>query len=786
MRKIIITRGAAGSGKSTAIAKLGLSDYCLSSDAVRLLHSSPAMTSTGKMGIPQDNSHRVWEMVNAFLDEKTNRGEFIVLDSTHVKRADFMRVYNFAKRRRYEVACLDFSHIPLDTLHAQNMNRSEYKQVPDHVVEQMYNALTWDPPQDVKMFSWNEPSVQNEVLKWMEEKVHDLSDFNDIIHVGDIQGCFTPLAEKGGLFEQGLRDDAFYIFVGDLLDRGPQNGEVLQWALEELVPRDNVVIIWGNHEDHLVRWAYGEEGRSDEFLKRTLPQVEAKGIKPEDVRPLVGKLQECFFYVYDDKSVMVTHGGLSTIPQYPVFISSHQYSHGTGYWKDPVDSQFENQAPEGWYQVHGHRNHGNVKLTKDRRSFNLEDSVEFGGCLRALRLNEDGFHPIQIRNPNYVPLRNRQNTRYVLPSWIKNDDEKGIYIEPSAWQQMKNHQILGKKALRFKENELFPHITSVNFSRHVFYKSAWDDVAVRARGLFVNAYTLEVAARSYEKFFNIGEREETQAHALRDSMAYPVNVYIKENGYLGILGYDSKTDNLIFASKSTTDGFFAENFERIAKNTLGESILEGIKRYLRDAECSFVFEVIDPRNDPHIIEYREEGVVLLDVFRRSLNTEKLNYQDLKKVAKTFGLKPKEYKLTINTPEQFEGWLKHVEKPDYKDNAGHLEGFVLEDSKAFQTKIKLFYYAYWKTMRSVKDKVRSAMEKGEPLSSIQPDLNHAYRGRFWQQPDAIPFLEFCKEQTPEFLEQDIISLKREFDEWEARMKLEETNDVNDSHAEMRVK
>jgi tRNA splicing ligase len=43
----------------------------------------------------------------------------------------------------------------------------------------------------------------------------------------------------------------------------------------------------------------------------------------------------------------------------------------------------------------------------------------------------------------------------------------------------------------------------------------------------------EVAARSYDKFFNLDEVPMTEFESLKETFKYPLVAYIKENGYLG-------------------------------------------------------------------------------------------------------------------------------------------------------------------------------------------------------------------------------------------------------------
>ena len=53
MRTLILMRGAPGCGKSTWIRKMGLEDYALSADKIRLMHCAPLLESDGTLSISQ-------------------------------------------------------------------------------------------------------------------------------------------------------------------------------------------------------------------------------------------------------------------------------------------------------------------------------------------------------------------------------------------------------------------------------------------------------------------------------------------------------------------------------------------------------------------------------------------------------------------------------------------------------------------------------------------------------------------------------------------------------------
>lgn len=48
-------------------------------------------------------------------------------------------------------------------------------------------------------------------------------------------------------------------------------------------------------------------------------------------------------------------------------------------------------------------------------------------------------------------------------------------------------------------------VISYNFSRKAFERRIWNDVTVKARGLFIDSLTDDVVARGYKKFWNYNE-----------------------------------------------------------------------------------------------------------------------------------------------------------------------------------------------------------------------------------------------------------------------------------------
>lgn len=722
MRKLILTRGAPGSGKSTVLRQAGLGPFTLSMDAIRLLHSAPILNIEGNMAVDQSKNPLVAEQFMKLIRARMERGELVAADNTMPLQRDFDAFAALARELRYDIAVVDLSTMPLEEAHRRNQLRHAHEQVPAKAVDRIHGQANQTAVdfQGATVFHWDaNETLAQQLTQWLEVPLLDLSAFKKVVHIGDLQGCFEVLTGPSGPLSKGFEDDVAYVFVGDFIDRGVENGRLVKWLAEHAVPRNNVFFMWGNHEDHLNRWAKGAPAVSAEFQERTLPQMEATGVTRADAQAICDKALEVLPYVWNGQKVMVTHAGLSTVPQRFETISLFQYSHGTGNWEDPVDAQFERNSDPSWVQVHGHRNHGGVEVQASPRSFNLEDEVEFGGNLRTVTLDAQGWTPGTYRNDYYTAMRDRP----VRPL------KKGVVVPLSkqrpVWMQRPNEthmdndilaSMTGHAGVRQRSSERAPHVVSLNFTKNVFFDASWDDVLVKARGLFLNKATQEIVSRGYEKFFNVSERADTQMASLKQSMAFPVAAYVKENGYLGNLGYDAETHQLFIASKATPDGMFADWFREIFESTVAPAQQERIRRWLRDNEASMVFEVIDPVRDPHMIDYNKAKLVLLDIFHRSSTPEKLDYDHLQAVGESFGLEVKRRAMLLPTPQAFEGWYAKVTSDLSWRFQGRedIEGMVIEDAAGFQTKVKLPHYAFWKRMRSAKERLCKILERREAL------------------------------------------------------------------------
>ena len=674
MRVLLLLRGSAGCGKSTWIEQNGLKPYTLSADDIRLLCQSPIMQVDGTEGISQANDNVTWKTLFNLLEVRMQKGEFTVIDATNSKTSEMNRYKEVCNTYRYRIFCVDFTDIPIEEVKRRNANRDILKRVPDEVIDKMYSRFaTQKIPSGIKVIKPDELDTI-----WM--KMFDLSEYKKVHHIGDIHGCNTAL-QKYLSDNGGIKDDEMYIFTGDYIDRGLENVEVVQFLIS-IMNKKNVLMLEGNHERWL--WLYANDctGHSKEFELITKPQLDNARISKKDIRQLYRKLGQCAYYKYGDNIYLVTHAGLSTIPKNLSYVATDQMIRGVGNYNDfeKIAETFLATTPDNVYQIHGHRNTKGLPVQVNDRVFNLEGRVEFGGSLRCVQIHKDGTHTVEV-----------ENTVYKTPE---------IQSKQTVTNSSIADTIIALRSNRYIQEKKFGNISSFNFTNKAFYDKVWDEQTTKARGLYLDTMKGKVAARAYEKFFNINERPETKFDMLQHKLQFPVTAYVKENGFLGIVSYNEYEDDLFIASKSTIDSQFAQWFKEMLDDKVSSENIDKMKEFIKEHNVSFVFECVDMKNDPHIIEYPNSELFLLDIVYNDMNFAKYEYDTMVDIANQFGLTPKEKAFEIATWQDFFDWYYDILEEDYEYNGRKIEGFVIEDSVGYMTKLKLAYYNFWKFMRSV--------------------------------------------------------------------------------------
>lgn len=262
MRTLFLLRGAPGSGKSTWVNRNNLEPYTLCADQIRTLIQCPVLNLNGTFSISQKNDKEVWEYLFHLLETRMARGEMLIIDATHYKKELLNKYKKLVKNYRYRVYVVDFvSGISMEECLRRNQNRTGYKIVPDHVIQKMYSVFNSESKQIRNAFTTISPEDAIKLIQNTNDQVKDFNSWEKIYIFGDIHGCFEPIKS---FFEKYPYDEkAFYIFLGDYLDRGLQNKEVLEWVIE-FAEHPNCLFLEGNHE----RWLklYASKDSEDQSL----------------------------------------------------------------------------------------------------------------------------------------------------------------------------------------------------------------------------------------------------------------------------------------------------------------------------------------------------------------------------------------------------------------------------------------------------------------------------------------------------------------------------------------
>lgn len=742
MRILVLMRGAPGAGKSTFIKEHNLEQYTLCADNIRLLFQTPILNEEGNIQISQKNDRVMWELLFNLLEKRMRRGEFSIVDATHTKTKDFERYHKLADKYRYRVYCVDLgSSVSLEEAKRRNKSREAYKYVPEAVLENMYTRfITEKVPKWVTVIK---PEEYEETFQWRKA---DLNEWSAIHHVGDVHGCYTALLKYLG---DGLKNNELYVFHGDYFDRGIENYETMKF-LFSIMEKPNVVFLEGNHEIHLWRWANGTEAKSREFNYFTAPEFEAKGLSKKQTRMFYRKLRQLLYYEYGENTYIATHGGISALSDNFIYMATEQLIKGVGEYSTPIDDLFEKNMNHltNIYQIHGHRNVRRLPIVASNNSFNLEGHVETGGDLRVLKITKENppsmkYIPNNVIKDKYkelqlVDIDDYEENELVETTEAKIPKEEEVVVPiPPLVQQLQGNPLIREKK--------FGDISSFNFHRQVFYDSLWNEQTIKARGLFINTKTGEIAARSYNKFFNLNEVEDTKKENLAKFLTLPIRAYKKVNGYLGMIGYDSASNNMIFATKSSIlNGDYVAWFRDIFYSTVSKDNAERLARYLKGENVTCVFEVVDPINDPHIIEYKEPKIVLLDIVDRTEEYKKRSYEGVAVLARLLGVPHKELATIITSYDDLFLFIEKELNEGWDENN---EGYVLEGTNGNMLKIKLPYYKFWKFMRDVKNIYANGGVFSRPGALFTPLANE--------------FHSWLKSQSKTQLKKGIIELRKRF-------------------------
>ena len=315
---LVVLIGASGSGKSTFACQHFKPTEVLSSDFYRGLVSD----DENDQGATKD----AFEALHFVAAKRLAAGKLTVIDATNVQIE--ARKPLIALAREYHVFPIAIVfNISEQLCHERNQLRPDRSFGP-HVVRQhstqlrrSLHGLEREGFRHVFVLSSPEQVETVEIERqplWNNLK-HMHGPF-DII--GDVHGCFDELQallkelgyevthrEDGEIkFEVHHPQGRKAVFLGDLIDRGPDVTGVLRLVMD-MVASENALCIAGNHDVKLVRKLKGKNVRLTHGLNLTVEQLEKETpqFRERVLKFLDGLISH---YVLDEGKLVVAHAGL--------------------------------------------------------------------------------------------------------------------------------------------------------------------------------------------------------------------------------------------------------------------------------------------------------------------------------------------------------------------------------------------------------------------------------------------------------------------------------------------
>ncbi|MFG2925231.1 polynucleotide kinase-phosphatase [Streptomyces sp. NPDC048305] len=308
---LVVLVGASGSGKSTFARRHFKPTEVISSDFCRGLVADDEND--------QSVSGDAFDVLHYIAGKRLAAGRLTVVDATNVQPESRKQLVQLA--RQYDVLPIAIVlDLPEEVCQARNAARPDRAHMPRHVVQRhrrelrrSLRGLEREGFRKVHVLRTEEEADSAEVV--LERRYNDLRHLTgpfDII--GDIHGCSSELDTL--LAELGYKDGAHpegrtAVFVGDLVDRGPDSPGVLRRVMS-MVASGNALCVPGNHENKLGRYLKGRKVQHSHGLAETIEQLEREDAEHPEFREQVAEFIDGLVshYVLDGGKLVVCHAGL--------------------------------------------------------------------------------------------------------------------------------------------------------------------------------------------------------------------------------------------------------------------------------------------------------------------------------------------------------------------------------------------------------------------------------------------------------------------------------------------
>ncbi|MEV6007256.1 polynucleotide kinase-phosphatase [Streptomyces sp. NPDC051976] len=407
---LVVLVGATGSGKSTFAARHFAPTEVLSSDFCRGLVSDDEND--------QSASKDAFDVLHYIAGKRLAAGRRTVVDATNVQPESRRHLVKLA--REYDVLPIAIVlDVPESVCAARNAERPDRAALPRHVIQRHQRELR----RSLRGLE-REGFRKVHVLRGTEEvdaaEIVTERRYNDLRHltgpfdiIGDVHGCSAELDTL--LSRLGYRDGAHpegrtAVFVGDLVDRGPDSPGVLRRVMG-MVAAGTALCVPGNHENKLGRYLKGKQVQHSHGLAETIEQLEREDANDPEFRERVREFIDGLVshYVLDGGRLVVCHAGLPE--KYHGRTSGRVRSHAL--YGDTTGETDEFGLPVRYPWAEDYRGsaavvYGHTPVPRTswiNNTICLDTGAVFGGRMTALRWPEREIVDVPAERVWYEPAK---------------------------------------------------------------------------------------------------------------------------------------------------------------------------------------------------------------------------------------------------------------------------------------------------------------------------------------------------------------------------------------------
>ncbi|MFJ3837425.1 polynucleotide kinase-phosphatase [Streptomyces sp. NPDC090054] len=404
---LVVLIGATGSGKSTFAREHFKPTEVLSSDYCRGLVADDEND--------QSASKDAFEVLHYIAGKRLAAGRLTVVDATSVQ-AEARRGLVALAREHDVLPIAIVLDMPEAVCAERNAARPDRAGLPRRVIQRHRGELRRSL-RGLEREGFRKVHVLRSVEEVESAEVVLEKRFNDLTHltgpfdiIGDIHGCSSELETLLGKlgYHDGVHPEGrTAVFVGDLVDRGPDSPGVLRRVMG-MVKAGHALCVPGNHENKLGRHLKGSKVQRTHGLAETIGQLDRE---PEEfvkeVREFIAGLVS--HYVLDGGRLVVCHAGLPE--KYHGRTSGRVRSHALYGETTGETDEFGLPVRYPWAEdyrgkavvVYGHTPVPDT--TWINNTICLDTGAVFGGRMTALRWPERELVDVPAEKVWYEPVK---------------------------------------------------------------------------------------------------------------------------------------------------------------------------------------------------------------------------------------------------------------------------------------------------------------------------------------------------------------------------------------------